>query len=199
VTRSRKFSKSGTNTKRRREAAKFSRRAPPSSPTVAAPPTTPLSSRSARPTSRSAPSSSARAPPLLPVDRRHLPLGCRPFSRGPPPRRRRRSPRRSTTSSPSATAPLPYQDGVLLPAGRFPNSWPGTAAADSTTAASADSAAPACHRHLISSPLGTHRGRGWGRRRSNDSPCLVGVFFFFFKMQLHVLKMWINRLWIVDK
>jgi hypothetical protein len=22
------------------------------------------------------------------------------------------------------------------------------------------------------------------------------VFFFFFKMQLHVLKMWINRLWI---
>jgi hypothetical protein len=31
------------------------------------------------------------------------------------------------------------------------------------------------------------------------------VFFFFFKMQLHVLEMWINRLWmnaitwIVDK
>jgi hypothetical protein len=42
--------------------------------------------------------------------------------------------------------------------------------------------------------LGTHGGRGWGRRRSNDSPGLV--FFFFFKKQLHVLKMWINRLWI---
>jgi hypothetical protein len=106
-----------------------------------------------------------------------------------------------TTSSPSATAPLPYQDGVLLPAGHFPNGWPGTdadcsaAADDSTAAASADSAAPAHHRHLISSLLGTHGGWGWGRRRSNDSPCLVGVFLFF-KMQLHVLKMWINISWI---
>jgi hypothetical protein len=178
---------------------------PPSSPTAAAPPTTPPSSRSAQPTSTSAPSSSARAPPLLPVDRCRLPLGRHPFSRGPPPRRRPRSPRRSTTSSPSATAPLPYQDGVLLPAGRFPNSWPGTATdccavGDSTAAASADSAAPARHRHLISSPLGTHGGWGWGRRRSNDSPCLVGVFSFFFQNATTCVKLWINAItWIVDK
>jgi hypothetical protein len=144
--------------KRRRQAAKFSHRVPLSSPTAAAPPTTPLSSRSARPTSTSAPPSSARAPPVLPVDRRRLPLGHRPFSRGPPPRRRPRAPCRPTTSFPSATAPLPYQDDVLLPAGRFPNHRLGTAA-DSTAVASADnSAAPARHRHLISSPLGTHGG-----------------------------------------
>jgi hypothetical protein len=80
--------------KRRRQAAKFSRGAPPSSPTTAAPPTTPPSSRSPRATSTSAPPSSARAPPLLPVDCRRLPLGRRPFSRGPPLRRRPRSPRR---------------------------------------------------------------------------------------------------------
>jgi hypothetical protein len=199
-TRSRKFSKSGAKTKRRCQAAKFSHRAPSSSPTASAPPTSPPSSRSARPTSTSAPPSSARALPLLPVDRCRLPLGRCPFSRGPSPRRRPRSPRRPTTSSPSATTPLPYQDDVLLPAGRFPNRRPGTDAdssttADSTAAASADSsAAPARHRHLISSPLGTHGGRGWGRRRSNDNS--AWLFFLFFKMQLHVLKMWINRLWI---
>jgi hypothetical protein len=52
-------------------------------------------------------------PPLLPVDRRRLPLGRRPFSRRPPPHYRLRAPRRPTTSSPSATAPLPYHDDVL--------------------------------------------------------------------------------------
>jgi hypothetical protein len=181
-TRSQKFSKSGAKTKRRRQAAKFSHWASTSSPTTAAPPTSPPSSRSAPPTSTSAPPSSARAPPLLPVDRRRLPLGRLPFSRGPPPRRRPRSPRRPMTSSPSATAPLPYQDDIIRPASRFPNCRPGTdadssATADSAAAASADSsAAPAHHRHLISSPLGTHGGRGWGRRRSNDSPSLVGFF-----------------------
>jgi hypothetical protein len=125
--------------------------------------------------------------------------------------RRRAVPEPHRPSSPSATAPLPYQDDVLLTVGRFPNRRLGTdadssATADSTAAASADSsAAPARHRDIISSPLGTHGGRGWGQRRSNDSPGLVGFFFFFFKMQLHVLKMWINRLcinaitWTVDK
>jgi hypothetical protein len=157
-------------------------------PLNAAPPTTPPSSRSARPTSTSAPPLSARAHPLLPVDRRRLPLGRRPFSRGPPPRRRPRAPRRPTTSSSSATDPLRYQDDVLLPTGCFPNRRPGTAAASADS-----SAAPARHLHLISSSLATHGGRGWGRRLSNDSPGLVG---FFFKMQLHVLKMRINRLWI---
>jgi hypothetical protein len=126
-----------------------------------------------------------RRPPGVPDQRPRVPhhhlRGPRPFSRGPPPRRRPQSPRRSTTSSPSATAPLPYKGGVLLPAGRFPNGWPGTAATDSTAAASADNAAPARHRHLISLPLGTHGGRGWGRRRNNDSPSLVGVFSFFSK------------------
>jgi hypothetical protein len=178
--RSRKFSKFGTKTKRRCQAAKFSHRAPPSSPTAVAPLTSPPSSRSARPTSTSAPPSSARAPPLLPVDRRRLPLGRRPFSRGPLPRRRPWSPRRPTTSSPSATAPLPNQDDVLLLAGRFPNRRPGTDA-DSSATADSTAAAPARHRHLISSPLSTHGGRGWGQWRSNDSPGLVGFFSFFSK------------------
>jgi hypothetical protein len=153
----------------------FPPRAPPSSPTAAAPPTTPLSSRSA-------PRTSTSAPPLLPVDRRRLPLGRRPFSRGPPPRRRPWAPRRPPTSSPSVTAPLPYQDDVFLPAGRFPNRRPGStadksAAADSAAAASADSfAAPTRYRRLISSPLTTHGGRGWGPRRSVDRPGSVGFF-----------------------
>jgi hypothetical protein len=138
------------------------------------------------------------APPLLPVDRRRLPLGRRPFSRGPSPRHRPRVPRRPTTSSPSATTPLPYQDDILLPAGLFPNRRPGTAvdcsaAADSTAADS--SAAPARHGHLISSPLGTHGGRDGAGGAATTAPAWL-VFFFFFKMQLHVLKMWINRLWI---
>jgi hypothetical protein len=80
------------------------------------------------------------------------------------------------TSFPSAATPLPYKDDVLLTAGRFPNRRPGTAAdssaaADSAAAAFADSStAPARHRHLISSSLATHGGRGWGRQRSNDRP-----------------------------
>jgi hypothetical protein len=196
-TRSQKFCKSQREMKRRRQAAKISHQASPSSPTAAPPPTTPTSSRSARTTSMSAPPSSTRAPPLLLVDRRRLLLGRRPFSCGRSPRHRPRAPRRLTASSPSAAAPIPYQDDVLLPAGRFPNRWPGTAADSSAatdSAAAADSsAAPARHRHLISSPLATHGGWGWGRRRSNDRPDSVG---FFPKMQLHVLKMWINRLWI---
>jgi hypothetical protein len=114
------------------------------------------------------PPSSARAPPLLPW------TAAVPSSA---------VPRRPTTSFPSATAPLPYQDDVLLPAGRFPNRRPVTAAdysAAADSAASADSsAAPARHRHLISSPFATHGGQGWGRRRSNDSPGLVGFFLFF--------------------
>jgi hypothetical protein len=81
------------------------------------------------------------------------------------------------TSSPSAAAPLPNQDDVLLPVGRFPNRRPGTATDCSAAADSA--AAPVRHRHLISSPLATHGGRGWGRRRNNDSPDLVGFFLFF--------------------
>jgi hypothetical protein len=149
---------------------------------------------------RPRPPSPLRLPRRLPwvpgpcpgAPRRH-PRGPRPFSRGPPPRRRPRSPRRSTTSSPSTTAPLPYQDGLLLPAGRFPNGWAGTAA---DCSAAADSAASARHRHLISSPLGTHGGRGWGRGAATTAPAWLVFFLFFFKMQLHVLKMWINRLWI---
>jgi hypothetical protein len=167
------LSKSWCETKRRCQAAKISHRAPPSSPTAAAPLTTP-------PTSTSALPSSARASPLHPMDRRRLRLGPRPFSRGPPSRRRPRAPRRPLTSSPSATAPLPYRDDVFLPAGPFPNRQPGTAT-DSSVAASADSStAPAHHRRLISSPLATHGGWGWGRRRSEDRPGSV-VFFFFFQ------------------
>jgi hypothetical protein len=168
-----KFSKSRHETKRRRQAAKISHRASSSSLTAAAPPTTPSSCRSAPPTNTSALPSSARAPPLLPVDRRRLLLGPRPFSRGPPPRRRPRVPRRPPTSSPNADAPLPYQDDVFLATGRFPNRRPGTAA-DS-------SAVPARHRRLISSPLATHGGRGWGRRRSDDRPHSICFFFFFSK------------------
>jgi hypothetical protein len=99
------LSASQRETKRHHHAAKISHRTPPSSPTDGAPPTTPLSSRSAPLTSTSALSSSARAPPLLPVDCRRLPLGPRPFSCGPPPRRRPRVPRRLSTSSPSVAAP----------------------------------------------------------------------------------------------
>jgi hypothetical protein len=158
-TRSRKFSKSSANTKRRRQAAKFSCGAPPSSPTAAAPPTTPPSSRSARPTSTSTPPSSARAPPSSAV----APPPLLPWTAAAPLSAVAPLPRR-----PSTTAPLPYQDGVLLPADCFPNCWPGpagdcsaaSASADSAAPASAESAAPARHRQLISSPLGTHGGRG---------------------------------------
>jgi hypothetical protein len=122
-----------------------------------------------------------RRPPGVPgprprAPRRH-PRGPRPFSRGPSPSSARAPPLLPWTAAApssavapppcrlSATAPLPYQDGVLLPTGRFPNRWPGpagdcSAAVDSTASASADSTAPARHRHLISSPLGTHGGRG---------------------------------------
>jgi hypothetical protein len=177
-----KFSKSRRETKQRCEAAKISHRAPPSSPTAAAPPATPPSSKSAPPTSTSAPPLSVRAPPLLPMDRHCLPLGPHPFSRGPSSRRRPWAPRRPPTSSSSVAAPLPQQDDVFLPAGRFPNHRPGTAA-DS-------SAAPARHRRLISSSLATHGGRGWGRQRSDDRP--NSVYFFFFSKCNY-------GLWIVDK
>jgi hypothetical protein len=121
--------------------------------------------------------------------------GPAPSPRGPPPASARAPPLLPWTTaapSPSATAPLPYQDDVLLPVVRLPNRRPGTDAdssttADCTAAASADSSAtPAHHRHLISSPLGTHGGRGWGRRRSNDSPGLV--FFLFFQNAITCVK-----------
>jgi hypothetical protein len=35
-----------------------------------------------------------------------------------------------------------------------------------------------------------------GPAAQQRQPLLGWRFFFFFKMQLHVLKMWINRLWI---
>jgi hypothetical protein len=100
---------------------------------------------------RAPPSSAVAPPPLLPWTAVALSSAV-----APPPGR------------PSATAPLPYHDGVFLPTGRFPNCWPGpagdcsaaAASADSAAHASADSAAPARHRQLISSPLGTHGGRG---------------------------------------
>jgi hypothetical protein len=136
---------------------------------------------------REGPAPSPRGP-------RRLSLGPRPFSRGPS-RRRSRAPRRPRTSSSSVAALLPYKDDVLLPAGRFPNRRRGTAT-DSAAASSADSSAtPARHRRLISSPLATHGGRGWGRRRRDDRPDSI----VFFKMQLHVYNfymdhgLWINR------
>jgi hypothetical protein len=152
---------------------------------------------SATPTSTSAPPSSARAPPLLPVDRRRLPLGPCPFSRGPPPRRRPRAPCRPTTSSPSVAAPLPYQDVILLPAGHFPNRRPGTtadssAAADSVTAASADSvaAASADSSAVPHSPLTPYLLPARHAWRSGMGPAvqrrLPRLGWFFFKMQLHV-------------
>jgi hypothetical protein len=140
-------------------------------------------------------------PALLPVDRRRLPLGPRPFSCGPPSRRRPRAPRRPTTSSPSAAVPLPNQDDVLLPAGRFPNRRPGTAAdsstaVDSAATASADSsAAPARHRRLISSPLATHGG-GMGPAAQRRPPQLGWVFF---SKCNYVCIIFNHGSWIVDK
>jgi hypothetical protein len=100
-----------------------------------------------------------------------------PFSHGPPPRRRPRAPCRPTTSSPSATAPLPYQDDVLLLAGRFPNRRPGTtadcsAAANRAAAASADTSSP---HH--SPRMEAEDGAGGA---ATTAPAWL-VFFFFSK------------------
>jgi hypothetical protein len=48
--------------------------------------------------------------------------------------------------------------------------------------------------HLLTA---RHAWRPWmGPTAQQRQPRLGCFFFFFFKMQLHVLKMWINRLWI---
>jgi hypothetical protein len=170
-TRSRKFSKSGVKTKRRRQAAKFSHRAAPSPPTSATPPTTLPSSRRAWPTSTSAPPSSARAPPLLPVDHRRLPLGRRPFSHGPSPHRRPRAPRRPTTYS---------QDDVLLPTGRFPNRRPGTAADCSADSTSADSSAPPLATDTSSPHRSARMEAGDGAGTATTTAPAWFVFFSLF-------------------
>jgi hypothetical protein len=140
------------------------------------------------PTSTSAPPSSVRAPLLLPMDRRRLPLGPRPFSpwtaavvRGRPAdllpeRRHPSSPRRMTSSSPRAAFP--------------------TAAADSSAAP-----LPPMPHLLPLSPWNTSRP-GMGPAVQRRLPPLEAWFvfshFFFFKMQLHVIRkidygLWINR------
>jgi hypothetical protein len=95
----------------------FAPRTAPTSPSVDAPPTTPMSSRSATSTLHERPPSSARAPLLLPVHCHRRPRGPHPFSpwtaaviRGRPadllPERRRPSSRsRMTSSTPPVASP----------------------------------------------------------------------------------------------